>query len=69
VYFHPRCLRSNYEVSAALVAGRGNITLAQIGTELIRMGHPPPRGGNRRAPSSVKALLDQARMAGLLVAA
>jgi DNA invertase Pin-like site-specific DNA recombinase len=57
-----------YEVSAALVAGRGNITLAQIGTELIRMGHPPPRGGNQWAPSSVKALLDQARMAGLLVA-
>jgi DNA invertase Pin-like site-specific DNA recombinase len=32
------------EMSAALVAGRSNITLAEIGSELVRMGHPPPRG-------------------------
>ena len=54
------------EVVAALVAGRGSITLAQIGTELTRLGFAPPRGGNTWAPSSVKALLDQARVAGLL---
>lgn len=54
------------EVVAALVAGRGSITLAQLGTELTRLGLTPPRGGNQWAPSSVKALLDRARVAGLL---
>lgn len=54
------------EVVAALAAGRGSITLAQLGTELTRLGFAPPRGGDQWAPSSVKALLDRARMAGLL---
>ena len=54
------------EVVAALVAGRDRITLAQLGTELTRLGLAPPRGGSHWAPSSVKALLDQARVAGLL---
>jgi DNA invertase Pin-like site-specific DNA recombinase len=55
------------EVAAALVAGRTAITLAQVGTELTRLGLAPPRGGSQWAPSSVKALLDRARVAGLLV--
>ena len=54
------------EVAAALVAGRGSVTLAQVGAELARLGLTPPRGGTQWAPSSVRALLDQARMAGLL---
>lgn len=54
------------EVAAALVAGRDTITLAQVGIELTRLGLAPPRGGAKWAPSSVKALLDQARSAGLL---
>ena len=54
------------EVAAALVAGRGSITLAQLGTELTRLGLAPPRDGNTWAPSSVKALLDRAHLAGLL---
>ena len=54
------------EVAAALVAGRDTITLAQVGIELTRLGLAPPRGGAQWAPSSVKALLDQARSAGLL---
>ena len=54
------------EVVAALVAGRSTITLAQLGTELTRLGLAPVRGGNQWAPSSVKALLDRARAAGLL---
>jgi hypothetical protein len=54
------------EVAAALVAGRTTITLAQVGLELVRLGLKPPRGGGQWAPSSVKALLDQARSAGLL---
>jgi hypothetical protein len=49
-----------------LVAGRTTITLAQVGLELVRLGLKPPRGGGQWAPSSVKALLDQARSAGLL---
>jgi DNA invertase Pin-like site-specific DNA recombinase len=54
------------EVAAALVAGRSGITLAQLGTELTRLGLTPARGGNQWAPSSLKALLDQARARGLL---
>jgi DNA invertase Pin-like site-specific DNA recombinase len=54
------------EVVAALVAGRSAITLAQLGAELTRLGLAPVRGGNQWAPSSVKALLDRARAAGLL---
>ena len=54
------------EVAAALVAGRSRITLAQVGIELTRLGLTPPRGGKQWAPSSVKALLDQAHAAGLL---
>ena len=53
------------EVAAALVAGRSRITLAQVGIELTRLGLAPPRGGKQWAPSSVKALLDQAHAAGL----
>lgn len=55
------------EVTAALLAGRRTMTLAQLGIELTRLGLVPPRGGAQWAPSSVKALLDQARTAGLLV--
>lgn len=55
------------EVAAALVAGRTGITLAELGTELNRLGLTPARGGSQWAPSSVKALLDRARAAGLLV--
>ena len=54
------------EVAAALVSGRSSVTLAQVGIELARLGLTPPRGGTQWAPSSVRALLDQARMVGLL---
>ena len=57
------------EVVAALVAGSGGPTLAQLGAELLRLGLAPPRGGCQWAPSSVKALLDRARAAGLLAGA
>jgi hypothetical protein len=52
------------EIAAALA--RGDMTLSQVGIELSRLGLAPPRGGERWAPSSVKALLDRARAAGLL---
>jgi hypothetical protein len=54
------------EIAAAIVAGRPNVTLAEVATELKRMRHLPPRGGRDWALSSVKALLDRARAAGLL---
>jgi DNA invertase Pin-like site-specific DNA recombinase len=54
------------EVAAALKAGRPGITLAELGAELTRMRHYPPRGGLVWAPASVKALLDKARARGLL---
>ena len=54
------------EVVAALVAGRPEITLVEVAAELRRLRHLPPRGGNGWAVSSVKALLDRARGAGLL---
>jgi hypothetical protein len=56
------------EVAAALAAGRPGITLAELGVELTRMRHQPPRGAPVWAPSSVKALLDRARKLGLLAA-
>jgi DNA invertase Pin-like site-specific DNA recombinase len=56
------------EVVAALVAGRPQITLVEVATELKRLRHLPPRGGRDWAVSSVKALLDRAREAGLLSA-
>jgi DNA invertase Pin-like site-specific DNA recombinase len=55
------------EAAAALVAGDPNMTLQRIGSELKRLKHRPPRQGENWAPSSVKALLDRARGAGLLV--
>ena len=54
------------EVAAALVAGRPGMTLAELGAELARLRHVPPRGGPLWAPSSLNALLDCARAQGLL---
>ena len=57
------------EVAAALAAGRPGLTLAELGAELARLRHMPPRGGPAWAPSSLKALLDRARALGLLAPA
>ena len=38
------------EVAEALVAGRGSVTLAQVGGELARLGLTPPRSGTQRRP-------------------
>jgi len=54
------------EVAAALVSSRPGMTLAAVGTELVRLRHHPPQGGAVWAPSSVKALLGRARAQGLL---
>ena len=54
------------EVAAALVSSRPGLTLAEVGAELVRLRHLPPRGGAVWAPSSVKALLGRARAQGLL---
>ena len=63
---HDAARKRATEVVAALLAGRSGLTLAQLGTELTRLGFTPSRGGRKWAPSSVKALLDRARAAGLL---
>jgi hypothetical protein len=54
------------EAVAALLAGNRCMTLAEIASGLKRLRHIPPRGGPDWAVSSVKALLDRAREAGLL---
>jgi hypothetical protein len=48
------------------MAGNRDMTLAEIATELKRLRHVPPRGGTGWAASSVKALVDRARGAGLI---
>ena len=53
-------------IAVALAAGRPGITLAELGAELARLRHRPPRGGREWAPSSLKALLDRARAQGLI---
>ena len=51
---------------AGLLAGRPKIALAEVGVELVRLGHRPPRGGAGWAPASLHALLDRVRLAGLV---
>lgn len=57
--------RRAMELAASFLRGRPKATLADVGAELARMG-VQPRGGGPWAASSVKALLDRARGAGLL---
>jgi DNA invertase Pin-like site-specific DNA recombinase len=54
------------QIAAAIYAGRPDITLEQLGAELKRLRHDPPRGGERWGVSSVKVLLEKARGLGLL---
>jgi hypothetical protein len=54
------------EMAAVIVSGRPQITLAEIAMELQRFRVLPPRGGREWAVSSVKALLDEGRAAGML---
>lgn len=58
--------RRAVEMAAACLRGRPGLTLAALGGELLRLGVRPPRGGAAWAPSSLKALRDRAREAGLL---
>jgi DNA invertase Pin-like site-specific DNA recombinase len=58
--------RRAMEMAAAYLRGQPRATLADLGAALLRLGVTPPRGGKAWAPSSLKALLDQAREAGLL---
>ena len=51
---------------AGLLAGRPGITLGEMGGELVRLGHRPPRGGASWAPASLTALLMRVRLAGLV---
>ena len=53
------------ELAASFVSGKPRATLAEVGAELARM-KVQPESGRPWAPSSVKALLDRARVAGML---
>jgi DNA invertase Pin-like site-specific DNA recombinase len=58
--------RRAVELAAAYLRGRPDASLAELGVQLLRLGVQPPRGGATWAPSSLKALRDQAGRAGLL---
>lgn len=51
---------------AAIAGGQEGITLAEIADRLEQMRERTPRGRSKWSPSSVKMLLDRARMNGLL---
>ncbi len=57
--------RRTMELAASFVSGKPKATLAEVGAELARM-KVLPQSGRAWAPSSVKALLDRARAAGML---
>jgi hypothetical protein len=57
--------RRAMELAASFLRERPKATLAEVEAELSRMG-VCPRSGEAWAASSVKALLDRARSAGLL---
>jgi DNA invertase Pin-like site-specific DNA recombinase len=54
------------EIAAAYLRGRPDASLVELGTQLLRLGVRPPRGGATWAPSSLKALLDRGRAMGLV---
>lgn len=54
------------QAAAAIYAGRPKITLEELGAELKRLRHAPPRGGDIWAASSVRVLLRQARALGMV---
>jgi DNA invertase Pin-like site-specific DNA recombinase len=54
------------QAAAAIYAGRPEITLEEMGAELKRLRHEPPRGGAKWGISSVKVLLEKARGLGLI---
>jgi DNA invertase Pin-like site-specific DNA recombinase len=58
--------RRAMEMAAAYLRGRPDATLAGLGEQLLRLGVSPPRGGAVWAPSSLKALVERARRAGLV---
>lgn len=64
---HDVVRKAAVQAAAALYAGRaGEITLAELGTELIRLQHFPVQGGEKWAPASLKNLLDRGRSLGLI---
>jgi hypothetical protein len=54
------------QAAAAIYAGRPEITLEEMGPELKRLRHEPPRGGAKWGASLVKVLLEKARGLGLI---
>jgi DNA invertase Pin-like site-specific DNA recombinase len=59
--------RGAVEATAAIWRGRGGrVTLEELGADLIKLRHYPPRGGQTWAPASVKGLVDRGKKQGLI---
>jgi len=54
------------QATAAIYAGRPEITSEEMGAELKRLRHEPPRGGVKWGISSVRVLVEKARGLGLI---
>jgi DNA invertase Pin-like site-specific DNA recombinase len=55
------------EAAAAIWRGRGGkVTLEELGVDLVKLRHYPPRGGATWAAASVKVLLDRGKKLGLI---
>ena len=64
---HDVARKAAVQTAAALYVGRaGEITLAELVQELIRLQHFPSQGGKKWAPSSVKGLLNKGRSLRLI---
>jgi Recombinase len=59
--------REIVEMVAKLASERPGRRLRQIAAELKSLGYTPPQGGDHWAPTTVKRLLQQAKMTGLLI--
>jgi hypothetical protein len=51
---------------AGIAIADPDLSLRDIAAQLDRMHQPPARGGRKWQPSSVRALLDEARRFGLI---
>ncbi|TCN34067.1 hypothetical protein EV184_102378 [Sinorhizobium americanum] len=51
---------------AGIAIADPDLSLRDIAAQLDQMREPPPRGGRKWKPSSIRALLDEARRFGLV---
>jgi len=58
--------RALVSLVAAVIGGKKNATLVEIGHELLRLKEMPPRGGASWPVSTVKSLVDTGKFLGLI---